>query len=60
MSGKKLGFILVLLVSAFAVQLYLKRVAAAGNLGYRGSWDSAVEEAEKTGKPIMLVFGGPW
>ena len=60
MGDKKLQIVFVLLLVAIAVQLYLKQAAAAGSLGYRGSLESAIEEAEESGKPILLVFGGDW
>lgn len=60
MGDKKLQIIFVLLLVAIGVQLYLKQVAAAGNFGYRGSLQSALEEAEENGMPILLVFGGDW
>jgi hypothetical protein len=56
----KLKFFFLALVVAAAVQLYLKSAAARGNLGYVGSWSTAVEEAKSSGKPILLNFGGSW
>jgi thiol:disulfide interchange protein len=60
MADKKLHILFGILVFAFCFQLYLKQAAASGPLGYRGSWQSAVEEAEESGKPIMVVFSGEW
>lgn len=60
MAGKKIIAIGAVLLVAVGVQVYWKRAAAAGNLGYRGSWDMAVAEARKSKKPILLNFGGDW
>jgi thiol:disulfide interchange protein len=58
--GKTLHVIFIILVVAVAFQLYLKKVASAGALGYYGSWESAVEDAKDSGKPILLNFSGDW
>lgn len=60
MADKKLHVVFGILLIAILVQLYLKHAAAGGVLDYRGSWAEAVEEAEKTDKPIFLFFGGDW
>ena len=29
-------------------------------LGYLTDWDKAFAEAERSGKPLLINFGGPW
>jgi len=58
--GNKLPVIFFLLVAALGYQIIMKRAASAGALDYYTSWDDAAKEAKSAGKPIMLVFGGPW
>lgn len=58
--GKTLPVVLILLLVGVGYQIWVKSTASAGALGYQSDWNAAVKEARSTGKPIMLVFGGPW
>jgi hypothetical protein len=53
--GKKLPVILVLALAVVAQQLW----TSGGALDYL-DWEAGVAEAQATGKPILINFGGPW
>ncbi len=52
--------LLGLLLVGIGFQVYQKRAAAAGALGYGSDWAAALEESKASGKPILLNFGGSW
>jgi len=52
--------VLLALLLVIGYQIYQKKFAIAGALSYRSDWAGAIEEAKKSGKPILLNFGGDW
>jgi hypothetical protein len=58
MSGSKVPLICGVLVVVGAIAWFAGGSADA--LPYRDGWGDATEEARRTGKPILISYGGSW
>ena len=47
-------------IVVIAAATMVARSGGADALSYRSDWGKTLTEARETGKPILLVFGGPW
>ncbi|MBC8324788.1 MAG: hypothetical protein H8E27_04100 [Verrucomicrobia subdivision 3 bacterium] len=49
----------LILTGFFAVNLCVFTSAAADKIAWFGTWQGGLAEAQRTGKPILLISGAP-